>query len=220
MSTASSPSPAEALAACCRAVYERRLTPAKTGNISLRHGSSIWITPTGCCLGEVEPAHLVETTMAGGILSGQHKPSSEWLIHREIYRRRADIGAVIHAHPSKATALAAAHCTLDTGLIAEVVYTLGEIPLIPYVLPGSEALAGHVGDACSKGAVVMLLANHGVVATGKDLREALFHLELLESVAEVYFWACLCPGGPKLLGDAERRELLALKEQHQSTALH
>lgn len=125
-------------------------------------------------------------TMDGEIISGRQKPSSEWPLHQAVYQIRSDVKAVIHAHPAKSTALAAMHQTINVRMIAESIYHLGEsVPLVPYVLPGSQALADAVADAAKTGAWVMILANHGALAMGETLEHAYHNLELLESLAEI-----------------------------------
>jgi L-fuculose-phosphate aldolase len=210
--TVSTLSPAETLARYCRKVYERGLSPATSGNVSLRDGERVFITPTGFCLGEVEADDMVEMTLAGEQLSSRHKPSTEWAIHRELYIVRPDVRAVLHAHPPKATALAAAHKTIDQPLIAEVIISLGEIPLVPYTLPGTDALAHLVGEHIGN-ANAVLLANHGAIAVGRSMQDAFYHLEFLESIAEVYILANSLPGGAKPLSEAQVNEII--KHQNQ-----
>lgn len=212
--TSSNRSPAQVLAACSQNVYEKRLSVGTSGNISMREeGDRIYITPSGLSLEETTAENVVVMNLMNGEkLCGEGKPSSEWPMHRALYLARPDIHAIIHAHPAKATALAAAHQTIDQHLIAEGVFHLGEVPLVPYLLPGSDALAQSIVD-CGKVAQVMLLANHGVIAMGGTIREAFYHLELVESLAEVYILANSLPGGPKPLSESQVQEILALKQK-------
>jgi L-fuculose-phosphate aldolase len=203
-------SAAEQLALYCRKVYDRGLSPATTGNVSLMTADRVYITPTGCCLGEVYAEDVVAMSLQGEKLAGSLEASSEWLIHRELYLTRSDIQAVIHAHPPKATSLAACHITIDKPLIAEMIINLGDVPLVPYTMPGSQALAGEIARYLGE-ARVMLLANHGVIAIGSDIRQAFFNLELLESLAEIYILAHSMPGGPRPLDADEVASLMAEK---------
>lgn len=206
-------STAQVLAKYCRKIYEKGFSPATSGNVSLREGDSIYITPTGFCLGEIEPGDIVEMSLAGEQIGGKYRPSSEWCIHRELYLMREDVFSVIHAHPPKSTALAAAHKTIDAPIIAEVIISLGDIPLIPYAVPGTDELAQMIHQYGGQ-AKAMLLANHGAIAMGKTIREAYFNLEMLESLAEVYILAQSLPGGPQPLNAEQVAEIIRLKKLH------
>ena len=108
------------------------------------------------------------------------QPSSEWQVHQAIYQATPSIRAVVHAHPGKATALAIAGIALDQPLLAEALFILGPVPLIPYITPGSPALAMALKD-CFQTHQAALLANHGVFTVGETLTEAFYRMELLES---------------------------------------
>ncbi len=173
----------------CRRLYEKGLVHACAGNVSSKCGDEILISASGSCLGDITPEDVVLLRHDGGYTSvGGRKPSSEWRIHRRIYEARSDIGAVVHAHPPKATALTIAGVALDQNLLAEIVVMLGKVPLIPYILPGSDALAEAVHEEIKTHHAV-LLANHGVFATGTTLKEAYFRMELVESLAEMVIGA-------------------------------
>lgn len=204
---------AELLAAYSRKIYEQGLTPATSGNLSLKQEDRIYVTPTGTSLGEITASDIVQINLQGDRLSGERAPSSEWIMHRELYLARPGIGAVIHAHPAKATALAVCHKAIEQPLLAEAVVFLGEIPLIPYLLPGSKELARAAAERINN-SQALLLANHGVIAVGKSIAQAFYNLELLESLAEIYIITQSLPGGPKPLHSSEVGELLKLKASH------
>ena len=195
----------------CHKISEKRLSPGTSGNVSLRHEDFIFITASGLSMEEVEPYNILKVDIKTGHVQAPDntafQPSSEWPMHKAIYQARPDIHAILHAHPTKATALAACHDTLQPGLIAESVAHLGNVPLIPYELPGTDALAkcitDHIGDANA-----ILLTNHGAIVMGATLREAYYRLELLESMAELQ-WTCYQhPKGPKPL---DAKAIAALK---------
>jgi L-fuculose-phosphate aldolase len=212
MVVSSNLSSAEILAEYCHKIYDKGLSPGTSGNVSIREEERVYITPSGCCLGEVEPSEMIEMSLDGEKLAGLGRPSSEWVIHQEIYQVRPDIHAVVHAHPPKASGLAAAHRTIDQPLIAEGVYHLGEVPLVPYYLPGTETFASAIGTYIVD-AKALILANHGVMTVGSFLCEAYFHLELLENLAEVYIIANTLPGGAKPLSKQDVEVIRVQKQQ-------
>ncbi len=194
----------------CQKIYAKGLSPGTSGNVSLREGAFVWITPTGLSLGEVESETIVELSMEGTPLSSEGKPSSEWPMHQALYQKRKEIRAIVHAHPPYASALAACHQTLSNQMIAEGIYHLGEIPLVPYALHGTRSFAEMVA-ASAQEAWCLILANHGVLTLGKTIREAFYHLELLENLAQIDHIAHQLPGGPKPLSHEARQAILDLK---------
>jgi L-fuculose-phosphate aldolase len=127
------------------------------------------------------------------------KPSSEWQIHRRIYEARPDVRAVFHAHPPKATGLAIAGRSLESPILAEAVAMIGPVPLLPYILPGSLELANAVFEGIQQ-ANGLMLANHGIFTVGKDIDEAYYRMELVESLAEMLLVAEQV-GGPQILSE-------------------
>ena len=159
--------------------------PGRSGNISCREGDYIRITPRGFSLAEVEEEHIVTVWPDGGHQQKDGlKPSGELAMHQIIYKLRPDVGGVIHAHPPKATALAMAGHPLDAARMPDLLATLGRVPLIGYFPSGSRELAQAVGEVI-RTHNALLLANHGVVVTGPTLKDAWFHLQVLESCAEI-----------------------------------
>ena len=165
-----------------RWLYEKRLIAATEGNISVRLGDRVLITPSGQCKGLLDPGEIVETDLDGSKTSGEGSPSSEVILHLAIYRRRPDVGAVVHAHPPYATAFAVAGIALDRPVLPEVVLLIGKVPLVAYATPGSDEAANNVGTLI-EGHDALLLGNHGVVTCGADLCSAFFRMETLEHFA-------------------------------------
>lgn len=128
-------------------------------------------------------------------------------MHLLCYRRRKDVGGVVHAHPPVATAFAAAGVPLDAPVMPEIVLTVGPVPLVPYAAPGSEELARAL-EPWVGGHDAFLLASHGVLTLGRDLREALHRMERVEHLARVTLAARLL-GGPRALTDAQVGTLLS-----------
>jgi L-fuculose-phosphate aldolase len=175
------------------------LNHGTTGNLSVRLGDGFLVTPSGYACDALDPADLVRMTMAGAVV-GSGTPSSEWRLHRDIYRVRADLTAVVHAHPPFCTTLACLRRDLPP-----VHYLLaragGTVKCSAYATFGtaelSRAAVEVLGDrrAC-------LLANHGLVAVGDSPGDALDLGLEVERVAE-YFWRGLAAGEPVVLDESE-----------------
>ena len=186
-------------------LYERRYVVAAEGNLSVRLGGDRFlVTPSGTCKGWLEIGDLLEIDGEARTLATDRRASSEWRLHREIYRARPEVGAVCHAHPPYATACAAAGRPLDARVLTETATMLGTVPLARAAVPGTDDVVDSVRDLVP-GAAALLLANHGVVAWGRDLRDAYFRLETVERLAEVTILAGLAGGVQALSPDLLRR---------------
>lgn len=166
-------------------VYDKEFVASNDGNLSIRLSDErILITPSGISKGFMKTEDLIIIDMTGKVISGNRKPSSEYLMHIEIYRARHDVNAICHAHPPYATAFAVCGIPLDEPVLPEVIITLGSIPLIEYGTPGTEDLYKplikkiHQYDA-------FLLENHGVVTIGKDIQNAYNRMETVEHFAKI-----------------------------------
>jgi L-fuculose-phosphate aldolase len=166
-----------------RRLYARGLIGGNEGNISVRRGDSLLVTPAGVCKGFMTPEMIVRTDLEGRPQGGG-RASTEILMHTAVYRRRGDVRAVVHAHPPTATGFAAAGIPLDRPLIAEAVVTLGVVPIIPYGQPSTTDLARNVGDAICT-AHALLMANHGAITVGDTLARAWERMETVEQLAKV-----------------------------------
>lgn len=166
-----------------RRLYARGLIGGHEGNVSVRLDSSLLITPAGVGKGFLTPDMIVRADLDGHPLDGG-RASTETLMHTAVYRRRADVHAVVHAHPPTATGFAVAGIALDRPLIAEAVVTLGAVPVIPYGQPSTEGLAESVGRGICD-AHALLMANHGALAVGDTLERAWERMETLEQLARV-----------------------------------
>lgn len=191
-----------------RRLYARGLIGGNEGNISVRAGGLLYVTPAGVCKGFLSTDLIVRTDMAGQPLDGQ-RASTEVRMHTAVYARRPDVCAVVHAHPPTATAFAAAGLPLDRPLIAEAVVTLGPVPVIPYGTPATSALSEGVAAAICD-AQALLLANHGALAVGADLFRAWERMETLEQLAKVTLLTRLL-GRDVLLSSSDVDRLAALR---------
>ncbi len=169
-----------------RRLYERGLVVASDGNVSVRlpERDRILATPTGVCKGYLTPDMLTVVDLEGRTIAGRWHPSSELAMHLEIYRRRPDVGAVVHAHPPCGTGFAAAGMALDQPLVSEVVLTLGCIPLARYGTPTTQELVEAISPYVPH-YDALLLENHGAVTYGPDLDTAYFRMETLEHFARI-----------------------------------
>jgi L-fuculose-phosphate aldolase len=169
------------------------------------------MTPASVCKGFMTPEMLVVTDLEGRVLSAApgRKPSSEMLMHLVAYRHRPDVGAVVHAHPPTATGFAVAGIALDRAVLAEVVTTLGSIPLAEYGTPSTQELAATV-EPFVKAHDALLLANHGALALGKDVFAAYYKMETIEHFAGISLVARLL-GREHLLSRDEVERLQGLR---------
>lgn len=191
-----------------RRLYARGLIGGNEGNISARDGRVLYVTPAAVCKGFLGPDCIVRTDLEGRPLDGG-RASTEVLMHTAVYRRRPDVGAIVHAHPPTATGFAVAGIPLDQPLTAEAVVTLGVVPIIPYGTPSTPELAENVGRAICQTQTI-LLANHGALSVGVDLYQAWERMETLEQVARVALTARLL-GHVGHLGEADVERLVALR---------
>jgi L-fuculose-phosphate aldolase len=184
----------EAIVEVGRRLYARGLISGNEGNVSIREGDALWVTPAGVCKGFLTPDMIVKADLQGRQIEGRLRVSSEVQMHTAIYARRGDVKAVVHAHPPTATAFAVAGVSLDRPIIAEAVVTLGPVPVIPYGTPSTNELADNVGDAICD-AHALLLANHGALAVGDDPWRAWERMETVEQLARISLLARQLGGG-------------------------
>lgn len=170
--------------------YERHLLVALDGNLSVRLTDQLLLcTPAGCHKGLITDEQLLVVDRAGRVVRGRGEPTSEMAMHLACYRERADVEAVVHAHPPLATAFTIAGVSLARCVLPEVVLTLGAVPTLEYVTTGTEALAERVGQSIRAHDAVML-DRHGAVCVGRSLLDAFCKLETMEHMASVMKAAC------------------------------
>jgi len=165
-------------------LYSKGLTPGKSGNISARFQDTVAITPSGVSLGHVREDEIVLLNMGGDILAGGENPSSELHLHLEVYKNK-DVQGIVHTHSSYATGFAM------SGNKIERLEGFGErtkpfLRMVDYAQPGTMKLAQLVGEGLKEEDVV-ILENHGVVATGENLIEAALLAEFVEETAKTQF---------------------------------
>jgi L-fuculose-phosphate aldolase len=189
-------------------MYARGYTASNDGNISVRMGTDcLLMTPKSVCKGFMTPDMMCVTDLEGRKLQGDRDPSTEMLMHLEVYRQRPDMQAVVHAHPPIATGFAVAGIALDRAVLAEVLTTLGSIPIAEYATPSTSELPEAVRKYI-KAHDGMLLANHGALTVGPDLFSAYYKMETIEHFAKISLVARLL-GRENLIA---REEVLRLQE--------
>jgi L-fuculose-phosphate aldolase len=196
-----------------RRLYARAYTASNDGNISVRLGADrLLMTPKSVCKGFMTPDMMCVTDLDGRKLQGDRDPSSEMLMHLEVYRQRPDARAVVHAHPPIATGFAVAGIPLNRAVLAEVLTTLGSIPIAEYATPSTAELP----EAVRKYILAhdgMLLANHGALTIGTDLYSAYYKMETIEHFAKISLVARLL-GGENLIAREEVTRLQGLRETY------
>jgi len=191
-------------------MYARGYTASNDGNISVRLGADrLLMTPKSVCKGFMTPDMMCITDLDGRKLQGERDPSSEMLMHLEVYRQRADVQAVVHAHPPTATGFAVAGIPLDRAVLAEVLTTLGSIPIAEYATPSTSELPEAVRKYI-KAHDGMLLANHGALTVGGDLFSAYYKMETIEHFAKISLVARLL-GRENLISRDEVQRLQSLR---------
>jgi L-fuculose-phosphate aldolase len=176
-----------------------------TGNLSVRQGEGMLITPTGMGADDLRPQDMVWRGWDGTLL-GAWQPSSEWHFHQAIYRARPDLQAIVHTHSTHAAALACLRRPLPSFHYMVAVAGGHDVPLVPYHLFGTEALSAAVAAAFAD-RDASLMANHGLVAGGATLARAMKVVQEIESLCEVYLKA-LAVGEPVLLDRAQMDEVI------------
>jgi L-fuculose-phosphate aldolase len=188
-----------------------RLAVGSAGNLSIRLGDTVVMTPTGINYDQITDGNICVLDAEGVLLDGDGARSSEWPMHRRIYDL-TDAGAVVHTHSPFAVAMSTVSDELPA--IHYSVLRLGgpTVRVAPYTTFGSDGLAGVVAEALD-GRFAALLQNHGAVAYGASIDEAYDRALLLEWLAEVY-WRARLAGSPRILSDAELNEVREAARRH------
>ena len=166
------------------------LVVGTAGNISLRIKVSdgrelLAITPSGRYYDSLEVDDIVVVDFTGQKIEGELKATIETIMHIEVHKARKKINAVVHAHPPFCSAVAVAGMDIPPLIDEQVMLVGGEIKVAQYGLPGTPELAKNAVSALGPRNAV-LLANHGVLSVGRDMREALTICELAEELAKIY----------------------------------
>lgn len=171
------------LVEACRRLSGLGMMPASDGNVSVRSDeNAMTITPAGVRKEQLKPQDLVEVAL--DTEDAGRAASSEWRMHALLYNTRDDINAVVHVHPVFLTAFGIRNQAPDVEVLHETAVTVGAIAMIDSREPGTKEFAQQVSDDIGS-AAVGILKNHGAVAVGNSLEEALFRMERAEHLAHV-----------------------------------
>lgn len=175
-----------------RLIEERGWNFGRAGNISvfMRDRGHLLITPTGVLKARLRPNDILVLDLDGNVIEGVSKPSTELPLHLAIYREYSHINAIIHAHGLYSTVLAVAREPLPPLIEEMILHVGGDVRVADYAPAGSKELAENAVRAL-KDRKAVILANHGIVACGKDLEEAVEILGLVERLSQIYIYARL-----------------------------
>ena len=194
-----------AIVAVARRLSDQGLNPGKSGNVSVRIGDGILVTPSGKSYLHLGTDDLVFVD-AGGRAQGAGEPSSEWRLHRDLYEKHADAHAIVHTHSPYATTLACLRRAIPPFHYEVALAGGADIRCCGYATYGTQALS-DLALAALEGRRACLMANHGVVAFGDNLDAAAGLAEKVEALARLYSQA-LQLGEPVLLDEAEMARVL------------
>ena len=194
----------ENLLSIAQKLIETGLNKGTAGNASVRCNSGFLVTPSGMAVEDMNAATMVQMQFDGSYEQGKI-PSSEWRFHRDILASRTDVNAIVHTHSMFATTLACLHKDIPPFHYMIAVVGGDTIRCAPYALFGSQALSDNALVALID-RKACLLANHGMIALGRDLDDALAVTVEVENLCEQY-WRALQLGEPHILSEAEMREV-------------
>lgn len=204
--------PREQIVAAYTRLDREGLNRGSSGNVSVRCGADgLLISPTGIDAARITPGSIVEIGLDGSA-RGEGIPSSEWLMHAEIYRRYPDSHAVVHTHADACVALACQRRGIPAFHYMVAGYGGNDIRCAPYEVFGSEALALAAVEALQDRSAC-LLANHGMLSRGRDLDVAVTTAIKLETLAR-HYWMTLQLGPPALLSDEQMRDVASRYQQY------
>jgi L-fuculose-phosphate aldolase len=194
------------LIGACRELTRRGLTHGTSGNVSVRcDAGRFLISPSGMDYETLQPDDVPRMDLDGRWF-GRRRPSSEWRFHRDIFRSRPDVGAIVHTHSPRATALACTGRGIPAFHYMVAVAGGSDIRCAPYHTFGTQELS-QAALAALQDRKACLLANHGVIATGPDLRSALVLASEVENLATQYC-AAVSLGEVRILDETEMRRVL------------
>ncbi len=198
----------EEVATTARRMISSGLVKGTSGNVSARTPENdVLVTPSGLDYAELGPEDLVLVDLAGNLLDGAWKPSTETPMHTGIYRARPEVHGIVHTHSRYSTTLACLGWPIPpVHYMLTVLSNEGRVPLAPYTLYGTEELARHAAEALGERHTACLLQNHGTITVGDSPDQAYARTEILEEMAELYYRARVA-GEPVLLDPQQVREV-------------
>lgn len=184
---------------------EKGILNAIEGNISVRVGDLVYITPSGMNKAFLKEEQIAVLTLEGERVGGSCKASSEYKLHLHAYKCRDDIGGIVHAHAPYLTAHALCGKPVRSDAYPEMIVVYGSIEVAAYGRPGTDDIYREVGPLLQKEDVI-LLENHGAMAVGKTVIDAMNAMEAAEASARILTLANQV-GTPKILPEKEQEIL-------------
>ncbi len=196
-----------------RRLWQKDYTDGNGGNITIRVGDNLALcTPTLICKGFMTPADMCLVDLDGNQLAGTRKRTSEAMTHFGIMKRQPAAKSCVHAHPPHATAFAIANVDIPSCLIPEAEVFLGKIGVAKYKTPGTPANADEVGEV-GKTHQAVLMQNHGVICWGKDVEDAYWKMENIDSYCRTVWIAAGLGGGLHRFTGSQAKELIDLRQK-------
>jgi L-fuculose-phosphate aldolase len=197
-----------------RRIWEKDYVDGNGGNITVRVGDNLVLcTPTLISKGFMRPEDLCLIDLEGKQLAGTRKRTSEAMTHLGIMKRQPDAKACVHAHPPHATAFAVAGIRPPSCLIPEAEVFLGQIGYAPYRTPGTPEIADVVGE-CGRDHQCVIMENHGIIVWGKDVEDAYWKMENVDSYCKTVWVASQLAGGNlHQISQTGVRDLIALRKK-------
>lgn len=194
--------PADQLVMMMSRIYQYGLTTTSGGNLSIMDESGdIWITPSGIDKGSLTRDDIMQVKPDGTII-GRHTPSVELPFHSDIYKKRPDIKAVLHAHPPILVAFSLVREVPNVALIPNAALVCGKVAMAKYDVPGSKQLGENIAEKFLEGYNTVVMENHGVVVGAPDMYRAFMSMETLNETAKIELNA-LKLGTPRYLAQAK-----------------
>ncbi len=194
--------PAEQIVLLINRVYQKGLTTTSGGNLSILDSEgNIWITPSGIDKGSLTPDDICKVLPDGTVI-GKHRPSVELPFHKLVYETRADVSAVLHAHPPALVSYSLIREIPNVNIIPTPHQVCGKVGIAEYEVPGSDALAQRIVAEIKKGYNAVIMENHGVITCADSLFEAFKRFETLNFAASLGITASIL-GKPEVLTDEQ-----------------
>lgn len=190
-------------------LYERQLVNVNEGNVSVRDGNLVYISPSQVCKELLTPDMIVVTDLDGNRIEGEYNASSEIKLHLHIYKLREDVRGIVHDHSPFATAYAIARKPIESKAYTEMICIYDKIPVVDYGTPGTDKIVAGIARYINQ-TDVFLLANHGLVAVGSDAYDAYLKAEAAETLAKTLTITRLI-GGEYPLSPEELEELYEIR---------
>ncbi|WP_066189680.1 MULTISPECIES: class II aldolase/adducin family protein [Gracilibacillus] len=200
----------EQLGLYAKKLVQSGLVVGAGGNLSMREGEYMYLSPSGFDLQEIGEDQWVKVHIDSGEIHGDLKPSSEILMHLACFRKRPDIDSVLHAHPSYSVGVSSAGQEIPS-MFPDFPAMIKQVRYLEYMIPTTHVLADAVADVVEETDVIVM-RNHGVLTVGKSIKEAYFFMQLVEEAAKV-FTISSTVGTPRLLSTEECEDLRNLSSE-------